>query len=912
MIKKFTHLTMILVATIGLSFSSFAQLTDLIISEYSEGTSNNKYIEIYNGTGASVNLGDYEMWKLSNGGAWPSNTMTLSGSLADGSTYILAHASSDAIILAAADTAFNGQIVYFNGNDAVGLAKDDGTGNFILIDAVGEQGTAAYWDVAGTTAGTQNHTLIRKDNVCSPDTNWTVSAGTTAANSQWVVMPQNDWTDIGMHTSTCAAQTSSDTTKPVVMDGIFNSATSITVVYSEAVTMATATDLANYAITPGITITAASQSTTLDSVTLTLSPGLTNGTLFTANIMNVADTSSNANVMDPFSTSFYFNDYNGSDLLITEIMYGQNGSGVQDIDYFEVHNSGAAAISVAGMELVSGMDLFIDSNVSIAAGGYMVFTENVDSFMLAFPTVTNVIGVDGGSLSGGGELIAMENTLGDVVFSVDYETSAPWPSYTGDGSIELCDLTTDNTMGTNWYYAGTVSSTVADMLYGTPGAANSCAAPPTIPTYDIALVRTNDANGEPDSMGVYCALEGIVHGVNLHDTRLSFTIIDETHGINVFSFSNPSGYVITEGDFIRVVGEIDQHRGLAEIVPDSITVLSTGNCIEYPTIVTDLNEETESNYIEFQGVMMDPTASWPAPGSTANIDFITANGDTLTMRVSEYTQIQDSILNMPSGVFNLIGIGGQYDASTSTGPFEGGYQIFPMFVSDFDTVPSTVTDIFVNEALHQNSTVIADPQGEYDSWIEIYNGNNTAMDLTGMFITNYYMTEAYRFPRCETPITVPANGFKLLWADDQPEDGEDHLPFEIFGTDVVSLLSKDYMVIDSLDWDSSLTDISVGYDSDGSGTMVSFELTTPEASNTDGWVLSVVNALEVNPINVYPNPSTTGNINFNKVVSFNMYSITGQLVMTQNNVNRVKVSSLEKGVYILETTEGEVVKVILK
>ena len=54
--KKFY--TLILFTLI--SIAGFSQMTDLIISEYAEGSSNNKYIEIYNGTGAAVNLADYE------------------------------------------------------------------------------------------------------------------------------------------------------------------------------------------------------------------------------------------------------------------------------------------------------------------------------------------------------------------------------------------------------------------------------------------------------------------------------------------------------------------------------------------------------------------------------------------------------------------------------------------------------------------------------------------------------------------------------------------------------------------------------------------------------------------------------------------------------------------------------------
>ena len=44
-----------------------AQTVDLFFSEYAEGSSYNKYIEIYNGTGAPVDLAFYEIWKISNG-----------------------------------------------------------------------------------------------------------------------------------------------------------------------------------------------------------------------------------------------------------------------------------------------------------------------------------------------------------------------------------------------------------------------------------------------------------------------------------------------------------------------------------------------------------------------------------------------------------------------------------------------------------------------------------------------------------------------------------------------------------------------------------------------------------------------------------------------------------------------------
>ena len=173
---------------------------DLFISEYGEGSGYNKYIEIYNPTATSVDLSDYQIWKVTNGGSWPEYTLNLSGNLADGDVYIIYHISSniDPIISSAGDIAWSQ--ASWNGDDAVGLAK-----NGVLIDVIGEDGPdpGNGWDVAGITDATKDHTLVRKCSVTGGNTNWIVSAGTDALNSEWVVLSQNDWSNIGQHTPPC-------------------------------------------------------------------------------------------------------------------------------------------------------------------------------------------------------------------------------------------------------------------------------------------------------------------------------------------------------------------------------------------------------------------------------------------------------------------------------------------------------------------------------------------------------------------------------------------------------------------------------------------------------------------------------------------------------------------------------------
>jgi len=175
--------------------SGGAFATELIISEYGEGSSNNKWVEIYNGTGASVDLSDYEIWLISNGGSWPETTISLSGTLNHGDTYLVVNSSASGTFTTPADLT-SGSLNH-NGDDAVGLAK-----NSALIDAVGEDGAdpGTGWAVAGTANATVDGTLIRKSSILSPNTDWDTSRGTDASSSEWILQSQDYSSSLGAHT----------------------------------------------------------------------------------------------------------------------------------------------------------------------------------------------------------------------------------------------------------------------------------------------------------------------------------------------------------------------------------------------------------------------------------------------------------------------------------------------------------------------------------------------------------------------------------------------------------------------------------------------------------------------------------------------------------------------------------------
>ncbi|MFO0750103.1 MAG: lamin tail domain-containing protein [Myxococcota bacterium] len=166
--------------------------SDLFISEYVEGASFNKALEIANFTGAQVDLGQYAIWKITNDGVWTENPpLFLSGTLANGDVYVLCNSGAVAAILNVCDSASNQTYMMFNGDDAIGLAHGS-----TLIDTIGTEATSgAGWTVAGVQNATTDHVLVRKPSVSAPTTDWMSSSA-----NEWDVHGPAELNFLGAHT----------------------------------------------------------------------------------------------------------------------------------------------------------------------------------------------------------------------------------------------------------------------------------------------------------------------------------------------------------------------------------------------------------------------------------------------------------------------------------------------------------------------------------------------------------------------------------------------------------------------------------------------------------------------------------------------------------------------------------------
>ncbi|NLK49726.1 MAG: ribonuclease, partial [Candidatus Cloacimonetes bacterium] len=174
--------------------------SDLFFSEYIEGSSNNKALEIFNGTGQEVDLSDYKVILFTNGSPTPSQTLALSGILAHQDVFVLAHGSSNQDILAVADITHN-SVCNFNGDDALALQKIS-TGDYVDIFGVIGDDPGTAWTAAGGYS-TLDKTLVRKPEVSGGitvnPTGTGVMAFTTLA-MEWNLYDRDYIDDLGTHT----------------------------------------------------------------------------------------------------------------------------------------------------------------------------------------------------------------------------------------------------------------------------------------------------------------------------------------------------------------------------------------------------------------------------------------------------------------------------------------------------------------------------------------------------------------------------------------------------------------------------------------------------------------------------------------------------------------------------------------
>jgi hypothetical protein len=181
---------------------SFSAKSQIFFSEYAEGSSNNKYLEIYNPTSEIIDLSDYAYPSAANdidiiGEYEYWNNFEVGAYIEPGGVYIIAHPSADSSILEYANETHT---YLSNGNDGYALVWGTEE-NYEVLDRIGDwQGNPGDgWDVAGVVNATKDHTLLRKSSVSIGNGDWASSAGSNTDDSEWIVLDNEVWDNLGFH-----------------------------------------------------------------------------------------------------------------------------------------------------------------------------------------------------------------------------------------------------------------------------------------------------------------------------------------------------------------------------------------------------------------------------------------------------------------------------------------------------------------------------------------------------------------------------------------------------------------------------------------------------------------------------------------------------------------------------------------
>jgi hypothetical protein len=200
------------------------------------------------------------------------------------------------------------------------------------------------------------------------------------------------------------------------------------------------------------------------------------------------------------------------------------------------------------------------------------------------------------------------------------------------------------------------------------------------PLYPINQITTTSPGGILDSIGIFCSIKGIVHGINFNSGGIHFHLVDAPGAIKVFDATDNFGYTVQEGDSVMVLGEVSQFYGMAEFYPDTILFMNSGHPLEIPAPVTNISEINESHLVKFTCMKLVDSTQWTNESSGFDVD-ITNEIDTVTMHIDLDSDIYGTVA--PDGHFTVVGICAQFDENS---PYDSNYSFWPRYLNDYSEI----------------------------------------------------------------------------------------------------------------------------------------------------------------------------------------------------------------------------------
>ena len=126
--------------------------------------------------------------------------------------------------------------------------------------------------------------------------------------------------------------------------------------------------------------------------------------------------------------------------------------------------------------------------------------------------------------------------------------------------------------------------------------------------------------------------------------------------------------------------------------------------------------------------------------------------------------------------------------------------VFGLLSCNKEDDPKIEPGLVINELMPVNSNTIADPNGEFDDWIELYNNLSADVDLSGYFLTDSKSDLLkWKFP---LGTVIPAKSYMIIWADGDTLQTGLHTNYKLSSTgENVLLLTPELKVVDRISFD---------------------------------------------------------------------------------------------------------------
>jgi len=214
---------------------------------------------------------------------------------------------------------------------------------------------------------------------------------------------------------------------------------------------------------------------------------------------------------------------------------------------------------------------------------------------------------------------------------------------------------------------------------------------------------------------------------------------------------------------------------------------------------------------------------------------------------------------------------------------------------------TTFGDVVINELMASNATTIADQDGEFEDWVELYNNTSTGINLNG-----YYLTDdandlmKYQFPN----VTIDGNGYIIIWLDNDSLQQGLHADFKLSASgEELLLVNANLQVVDKVVFGAQTTDVSYARFPNGTGEFLAKE---PTFNMSNGLGTTTIDLAAALGIKIYPNPTQdflTLEIKEGEDLEVDIFNALGQKVRSFQLTEKMQldVSDFGNGMYWLSS-----------